>query len=201
MQVSFKPWCAARQTMPATQALRDILGEGVAVSDVTAIEAYVLPPHLKMIDHGVRAGDRASHLTSLPYQMAVAALAPEGNLDVAQAPASIGPDMAGLMGRIKVAPDPALLAGYPAVWPARVVVVSRDSRRSRLIRHLPGDPALPFTADDVRTKFERLVAPALGAARAQSLYRRGLALLSGDADAAGVIADLEQACAAGAGNT
>ena len=38
--------------------------------------AAVLPPHLKMIDHGVVAGDRASHLTSVQYCMAVAALAP-----------------------------------------------------------------------------------------------------------------------------
>ena len=50
------------------------------------IRAAVLPPHLKMIDHGVVAGDRASHLTSLPYQLAVAALAPDAALDVAQSP-------------------------------------------------------------------------------------------------------------------
>ena len=29
-QSSFKPWCAARQTMAATQALKEILAEGVA---------------------------------------------------------------------------------------------------------------------------------------------------------------------------
>ena len=43
----------------------------------------VLPPHLKMIDHGVTAGDRASHLTSVQYRMAVAALAPDTAFDVA----------------------------------------------------------------------------------------------------------------------
>ena len=29
-QTSFKPWCAARQTMAATQALKEMLAEGVA---------------------------------------------------------------------------------------------------------------------------------------------------------------------------
>ena len=44
---------------------------------ILRIGVAVLPPHLKMIDHGVTAGDRFSHLTSVQYQMAVAALAPD----------------------------------------------------------------------------------------------------------------------------
>src|SRR5262249_5466251 len=59
-EVSFKPWCAARQTMAATQALNDIIAGGVAPAAIVSVP----PPHLKMIDHGVVAGDRASHLTS-----------------------------------------------------------------------------------------------------------------------------------------
>jgi len=58
-QVSFKPWCAARQTMAATQGLRDIIiGDGVATADIVEVRVAVLPPHVKMIDHGVVAGDR-----------------------------------------------------------------------------------------------------------------------------------------------
>ena len=79
-QTSFKPWCAARQTMAATQALKEILAEGVDAAVIARIGVAVLPPHLKMIDHGVTAGDRFSHLTSVPYQMAVAALAPDAGL-------------------------------------------------------------------------------------------------------------------------
>ena len=74
-QVSFKPWCAARQTMPATQALKEVMEQGISASDITSIEVSVLPPHQKMIDHGVTSGDRASFLTSLHYHMAAAALA------------------------------------------------------------------------------------------------------------------------------
>ena len=48
------------------------------------IKVSVLPPHLKMIDHGVKSGDRASHLTSVQYCMAVAALAPEMAFEVGQ---------------------------------------------------------------------------------------------------------------------
>ena len=63
--------------MAATQALKEILAEGVEADIILRIGVAVLPPHLKMIDHGVTAGDRFSHLTSVQYQMAVAALAPD----------------------------------------------------------------------------------------------------------------------------
>src|SRR5580704_16933894 len=55
--VSFKPWCAARQTMAATQALIEIIASGVAADTITQVTASVLPPHRGMIDHGVTMGD------------------------------------------------------------------------------------------------------------------------------------------------
>jgi 2-methylcitrate dehydratase PrpD len=64
-QVSYKPWCAARQTMAATQALKEVLAEGVDPQSIARIGVAVLPAHQKMIDHGVTAGDRFSHLTSV----------------------------------------------------------------------------------------------------------------------------------------
>src|SRR5258707_6864718 len=75
-EVAFKPWCAARQTMAATQALIEIISSGIAADSITQVTAFVLPPHRRMIDHGVTGGDRASFLTSLPYRLALAALAP-----------------------------------------------------------------------------------------------------------------------------
>jgi 2-methylcitrate dehydratase PrpD len=177
MDVSLKPWCAARQTMPATQALRELLDGGVAVSEITEIEAYVLPPHLKMIDHGVRAGDRASHLTSLPYQMAVAALAPRSDLDVAQAPAAVSAELQGFMARITVAADNALLADYPKVWPGRIVVTTSSGRHERSTRAVPGDSAHPFTDAEVGAKFQRLVAPVAGETRARRLFDLGSSVL------------------------
>src|SRR5262249_17820677 len=89
VQLSFKPWCAARQTMAAVQALREIMAAGAGPGDIQDIRVAVLPPHLKMIDHGVVAGDRASFLTSLPYQMAAAALAPATLDDLSQMKANV----------------------------------------------------------------------------------------------------------------
>lgn len=157
MQVSMKPWCAARQTMPATQALREVLASGVVPSDITVIEAAVLPQHHKMIDHGVKPGDRGAHVTSLPYQMAVAALDTDRQFDLEQAPHTLPDEIAAFMTRVKITADPVLLDGYPAAWSARVVVTARGQRHERVVKHVPGDPGRPFTERDVAEKFRRLV--------------------------------------------
>jgi 2-methylcitrate dehydratase PrpD len=176
-QVSFKPWCAARQTMAATQALRELLDGGMAVGDITKIAAAVPPPHLKMIDHGVKVGDRASHLTSLPYQMAVAALQPDALLDISQAPGAVPSAMQSFMALINVSGDEALLADYPLAWPARVAVTTRSGRQERLMRHVPGDPARPLSEDNIIKKFYALVRPIMGEERSQRMLHLASATL------------------------
>jgi 2-methylcitrate dehydratase PrpD len=193
-QISFKPWCAARQTMAATQALREIIQEGVRVDDIVAVRAAVLPPHLKMIDHGVKAGDRASYLTSLPYQMAVAALEPAAALELGAK--SEGPSTAlqSFMARIEVAGDDALLASYPSQWPARVAVTTHAGTRERHVNHVPGDPARPFAADDVADKFRRLVAPVLGQDGADAVLGRILKGMDDSRSLAAVVVEMDLVC-------
>jgi 2-methylcitrate dehydratase PrpD len=159
--LSFKPWCAARQTMAATQALRDLVAEGIAPESITAISAAVLPPHAKMINHGVTAGERASFITSLPYQMAISLLQPDATLSLA--PVAPSPAAQSLMSKITITPDHTLLRGYPKEWSAKVTVTTADGSREKLARHVPGDPARPMSAAHLQQKFRRLVTPIVGA--------------------------------------
>jgi 2-methylcitrate dehydratase PrpD len=180
-EISFKPWCAARQTMAATQAVKRIIDSGVAPESISEIHASVLPPHLKMIDHGVVAGDRASHLTSLPYCMAVAAVAPQLAFDVQQSPADLPPAVRDFMGKIKVEPDESLLSDYPRTWPARVRVLAGTDTHALQVAEVPGDPALAFNRAQVQDKFRRFVAPAVGAEEAEEVLSRcSYAIASGD---------------------
>jgi 2-methylcitrate dehydratase PrpD len=190
-QVSFKPWCAARQTMGATQGLREIVESGVRAADITAVRAVVLPPHQKMIDHGVVAGDRASHLTSLQYQMAVAALEPAAAADVGQARGALDPPLQAFMGRITVAADDTLLATYPAAWPARVTVTTAAGTHERAVSHVPGDPARPFGKADVAKKFSRFAGAVMGADAASALFAR---IVDGGADVPDIVDEIERAC-------
>jgi 2-methylcitrate dehydratase PrpD len=161
-EVSFKPWCAARQTMAATQALCESLEGGIAADEIAEVTAAVLPPHFKMINHGVKAGDRASFMTSLPYQMAVALLEPEAQFALSAPSAMPSSALQSLMSRITVVADESLLPHYPAQWPARVSVVTSRGRQEKTIRDIPGDPARPMDEASLKAKFDRLVAPVLG---------------------------------------
>lgn len=177
-RVSFKPWCAARQTMAATQALKEIIADGVAAKDIIRVNAAVLPPHQRMIDHGVTAGDRFSHLTSVQYQMALAALAPDEAYSLSGPTGAIAPALADFMARITVHSDDTLKAeGYPQDWAAQVTVETTSGSRTRKATRVPGDPALPFGETELRAKFRRVTAPVLDAAQAASMFEAGLVAL------------------------
>jgi 2-methylcitrate dehydratase PrpD len=148
-----------------------------------------------MIDHGVIAGDRASHLTSVQYAMATAALAPEMAFDVQQAPPDLPPPVRALMTKIKVEADERLLAGYPESWPARVRVAAGSVRHTRDVSHIPGDPARPFDRARVREKFLRFTQSALGAETAERILARcGSVLATGEFSQ--LMDEIEGACSA-----
>jgi 2-methylcitrate dehydratase PrpD len=175
-EVSFKPWCAARQTMAATQALRESLDSDIAVEDILEITAAVLPPHFKMVNHGVKAGDRTSFMTSLPYQMAIALLEPDAQFALSAPSATPSPTLQSLMSRITVVADDSLLPHYPAEWPARVSVVTVRGRHETLVCRIPGDSARPMDRASLKAKFDRLVAPVLGE-KASPLWRTAVEAL------------------------
>jgi 2-methylcitrate dehydratase PrpD len=168
-EASFKPWCAARQTMAATQALKEILADGVLPVQIRSVEVAVPPPYLKMTDHGVVSGDRASHLTSLPYHLAIAACDPDAEFDIAQSPPSVPEPVRAFMAKVTVVADAALLAHYPAAWPARLVVRTADGAHERLMLNVPGDSARPLSDAELGLKFRRFVAGAAGGEATESL--------------------------------
>jgi 2-methylcitrate dehydratase PrpD len=193
-EVSFKPWCGAKQTMAAAQAVREIIEEGVPPSTMSNLVVGVPPPTLKMVDHGVVAGERASYLTSVSYQMALLALHPDATIDVRQTPESVPAEIRDFMAKISVRADEDLLRHYPKSWPARVVVTTALARHEKLVLHVPGDPERPFDELRVAAKFRRVVVPIVGERAAERLLERCLhALDEGPAALLGEIAQLEKA--------
>jgi 2-methylcitrate dehydratase PrpD len=176
-RTSFKPWCAARQTMAAAQAAREIVEEGVAPAEMSELTVGVPPPILKMVDHGIVPGDRTSCLTSIPYQMALAALDPNATVSLAQAPEGVPEELKGFMAKISVKADEDLLQHYPRSWGARLTVATSSGKREKLVLHVPGDPERPFDELQVAAKFWRLTTRILGERAAENLLRRCLAAL------------------------
>jgi 2-methylcitrate dehydratase PrpD len=190
--VAVKPWCAARQTMAATQALIEVIGSGVAADAITQVTAFVPPAHRRMIEHDVTVGDRASFLTSLAYRLALAALSPHAAWDV-QAPAAVPDHIRAFMDRVAVAPDESLLSNFPSQWPARVEVVTSTDRYERIVTDVPGDPARPFDASAVREKFHRLTGPVIGAATAAQMLESAFELFDGESRAARLFQEIKLA--------
>jgi len=161
-QTSFKPWCAAKQTMAPVQALREIIGEGVPLVEMTKLTVGVPFPYLKMIDHGVAPGERMSFLTSVSFQMAQFAFDPNASINLRQTRDALPPEFAQLMAKISVVPDQDLLRHFPQSWPALLAVETPKGRREKLVFHVPGDPERPFDRLQVAAKFWRLVKPLIG---------------------------------------
>ena len=177
LETSFKPWCAARQTMAAAQALREILESGVAASEISGLVVSVPPPYFRMIDHGIVAGDRASHLTSVSYQLAQAAFAPGAMLDAKQAPDSVPDEMREFMRKVNVKADEELLRHFPMSWPARLEVRAQSGAHEKLVLHVPGDPQRPFDESMLAAKFRRATTPLIGEPKADELLRSCLTTL------------------------
>jgi len=191
-EVSFKPWCAARQTMAATQALKEIIEAGVSPSEMTQLVVSVPPPYLRMIDHGVVTGDRASHLTSVSYQMALAAFVPDSMSNVKQAPERVSGEMGAFMAKVTVKADDDLLHHYPKSWPARLGVTTPGEKHEKLVVHVPGDPERPFDETQVAAKFRRAVVPSIGERAADDLLRLSLAVLEEEGKARVLLAEVEK---------
>jgi 2-methylcitrate dehydratase PrpD len=195
-QTSFKPWCAAKQTMAAAQALREIIEDGVPLAEIESVAVGVPPPYLKMIDHGVVPGERMSYLTSAPYQVALAGLDPDANLDLRQAQNGLPQAVERFMAKISVVPDPDLLRHYPQCWPARLVVETAKGRREKLVLHVPGDPERPFDELQIAVKFWRLTSPLVGERSTEDLLRLSLAALDGENGPSVLLEAIERAVAA-----
>src|SRR5881396_2824149 len=191
--VSFKPWCAAKQTMAATQALKEIIEAGVPPSEMTGLVVSVPPPYLRMIDHEVVAGDRASHLTSVSYQMALAALAPDALFDVKQVPERVSGEIGAFMGKVTVKADDGLLHHYPKSWPAKLVVFVPSGKHEKVVLQVPGDPQRPFDETQVAAKFRRVVVPSIRKGAADDLLRSSLAALDEEGGARALLGKIERA--------
>ncbi len=192
--VSFKPWCAARQTMAASQAVKELVREGLDPADIETIAVGVPPPTLRMVNHGVIPADRASFLTSLPYQVALGVLEPQQQLCIS--PQGEMPEaVRALMSRVSVQPDAALLEHYPLAWPARVAVRCKAGALQRLQIHVPGDPQRPLDEAELRAKLAGVLEPVIGTARSAELIQSALGVLESDGAAAALVRRIEAAAA------
>jgi 2-methylcitrate dehydratase PrpD len=127
----------------------------VEVAGIEQVEVDVQPVFLKMLDHGIEDGDRLSRLTSIAFQIAIAALDPAAAFDIAQTNA-VPEAVRAFMGRVKVLPNEGLMAGFPQRLRGAVRVRASGIWHEHEVPAVPGDPARPFDEAAIREKFRRV---------------------------------------------
>lgn len=190
-EVSFKPWSAARQTMAATHAFRKMIADK-DIAQIEQVEVSVPPLFLRMLDHGVTDADRMSRLTSMPYQLAIAALEPDAAFDVGQTGAVSQPVRA-FMAKVKVSADENLMESFPTVWKAGVRICIRgqwfESGEEENF-----DPVWPlFDEAAIREKCRRLSARAIGTETCDAIMSDAFGVIDGRVAPSNLLARIEAA--------
>jgi 2-methylcitrate dehydratase len=132
-------------------------------AEVVGIEAEVFQDAYDFTGGGkfgpktdVHTKEDADH--SLPYLLAVAAL--DGDVQTAQLDQRRidKPDVQALLRKVEVRPNDRFTARYPDEVPSRVTVRLKGGKSySHEVKDYPGFPTRPFTWDEVRAKFDKLV--------------------------------------------
>jgi 2-methylcitrate dehydratase PrpD len=152
LEVSFKPYAAAKQTMAAVQAFsRGWAGRGWRAEEIQAIRVEVPPAYTKMIASA--PGRRWSPLTSVAYLLGLVATDPERLYDVARSGRELGEAGRTLADKVEVEPAEDLTAYYPAHWPARVSVVRDGQAVSEMVVVARGDPEDPLDLEQIQAKY------------------------------------------------
>jgi len=186
--LSLKPYCAAKQTIAAIDAFRNILGQGISSDDIVALRVAVPPAYAEMIGRRNASESRIARITSAAYQLAIAAYRPDELDNIARPNLAGDSEIAAFIARVEVVPDKALEQYYPGRWPARVEAVLKNGRtETNFVLDARGDP--PRSCDlDVRAKFHRLADPVIGKPAANELADACLAASEQD-DALTILCD------------
>lgn len=155
-QMSMKPYCTARQALPAAEAMLELVDEGLDVASVRKIEIRAPSAYLQMISTPLNPAVRASTYVSAAGQVALAARNPRALYDVERKSALEDTAVIEFAKLCTVTSAPELDALYPAQWPAEIIVTATTGEARKLMTDPRGSPARPLGAADVLEKARRI---------------------------------------------
>ncbi|HZV49591.1 MAG TPA: MmgE/PrpD family protein [Candidatus Dormibacteraeota bacterium] len=169
-RVSVKPYCSAKQALSGVEGfLRILEEEAVDVGSIQRVVVGVPGQYVHMVGQPGLPRDRLGSITSVRYQLALAAYDRDGLLDVARTRLHDEDRFRAFMDRVAVEPADDLEPYYPAAWPARVEVSTSSGTVRRVVHHTRGDETAPLDWGELEAKFRRLVHGRLDATSADRL--------------------------------
>jgi 2-methylcitrate dehydratase PrpD len=175
LRTYFKPYACCRWLHAALDAWQTLVDQGLSPSEVDRVEVFTFNRAIHL-NNTPDPGTLEQAQFSLPFCLAVAALA---------GPAALLPMSADLLGRplfadfarkVSLHHDPALEAEFPARAGARLVVHTPRGAFAHHVQHPRGDPANPFSADELLSKFRRLAGMRAEREKTEAVVRAVLAL-------------------------
>ena len=179
--LSLKPYCAAKQTIAAIDAFLELLEGGVSPAEITAIRVSVPAAYRAMISGRQVTVSRLRRITSVAYNLALAAYRPDDLGDITRPDLSADERISALTARVEVTEGKELTRLYPQRWPARVTAVLSDGQEvSALVVDARGDPARTLDSSALLDKFHRLADPVLGSKDADTMAAACLGAIEHD---------------------
>jgi 2-methylcitrate dehydratase PrpD len=176
--LSLKPFCSAKQSIAAVEALRALLASGVKPDAIAAVRVKVPPAYVGMISLKAQDQVRTTTLVSVARQLALLAYDPARLYDVDRGKPPTDPAVASFEAKVTIAAEPELSRYYPGHWPAEVEIAGTDGSSSReLVVAAPGDPDRPLDSAAVDDKAHRVLDPLIGhdaATKLVAIADRGL---------------------------
>jgi 2-methylcitrate dehydratase PrpD len=161
--LSLKPFCSAKQSIAAVEALRTLLASGIKPNTIAAVRVKVPPAYAGMISLKAQDAVRTTTLVSVARQLALLACDPARLYDVDRSEPASNPAIAGFEAKVEVVAEESLSHYYPERWPAEVEIVGADGNaRRELVIAAPGDPDRPLDAAALGDKAHRLLDRLIG---------------------------------------
>jgi len=166
-----KPYPCCRHIQPAVEALIGLLNdESIATEEVERIDVATYRIAAEHAETGWE--DFASAQLSFPYLMSVALKFRGIRFEHFDAAVRSDPWFAASARKLNVTAPPEVDRLYPQLRPARVTVVTGRGSFTRQADEALGSRIVPLDDAGLRAKFSDLVAPVLGAPRADELAGR-----------------------------
>ena len=169
-KVNLKPYCSARQAIASIEAFRWLLNtyriDPEAIED---IEVVVPRQYSQMIDRPGFPEDRLGSITSIRYQLAMAAFYEEDLFDVERKVLRDEKKVHAFMQKIHVKPSDQFTAIYPKKWPGKISLRVDGQRYEHEVLAPKGDSDQPMTWEEVEQKAKRITRPFFDPGRVEKL--------------------------------
>jgi 2-methylcitrate dehydratase PrpD len=156
-KVNLKPYCSARQAIASIEAFRWLLHTFPIVPEtIEAMEVSVPRQYSQMIDRPGLPDDRLGSITSVRYQLALAAFYEDDLFDIERRLLRNEKKVEAFIQKVQVTPSDPLTAMYPRKWSGKVVLQAAGKPYEHEVLSPRGDADQPMTWEDVEQKGKRI---------------------------------------------